>query len=155
MSNKDQVQSFLGRLESSVSECGGLKALRGREQQCLGPYVQNKVWPGEDFVYLGHSSNLDHPLLGTELEFKRKTTIALLFEARGNGNYCVGLAEAMNFEGFVETLSRFERELLNQLPPETLIGPAFETSGLRLESSFTLWKAVQVQESERKILVGV
>lgn len=153
MSNKNRVQSFLGRLENSVSESGGMNALRGREQQCLAPYIQHGVWPGENFVYLGHSSNLEHRLLGTEAEFQRKTTMALLFEARGNASYCVRLEEAIKFEGFLETLSRFERQLLTQLPPETLLGPSYAANGSLIESSFTIWKALK-EGSPVRVLVN-
>ncbi|MBX9689619.1 MAG: hypothetical protein K2X27_23110 [Candidatus Obscuribacterales bacterium] len=148
MSKQKNVKTFLGKLESSVNETNGLKALQSREQQHLNPYMQNESWPGTDFVYIGHSENLEHPLVGTEIHILRQTCFSVLFESKGNQNNCVSLLEAMKFAGFAENLSRFEKDLLKQLPPNTLIGPAFNRNGEKLTTAFAIWKSLLPQSKK-------
>lgn len=141
MANPKRVKSFLGRLETTVNEGSiGWNALRGREEQNLKPYVKHKSWPGETYMYIGHSNNLEHKLVGTRTESKRKTCLGLLFEAKGDENYCVRLDDAMKFEGFHDNLSRFEKDLLAKMPPHTMLGPSYDKSGKHLPTSFTIWR---------------
>lgn len=154
MSNKKDVKAFLGRLGSAVDANGESgKALRSREELNLTPYVQNKVWPGKNYIYIGHSSNLEHRLVGTDVDKNRKTCLSLLFEAKGNQHYCVSVEQALTFEGFPEVLSRFEKDLLLRLPEGTVLSPAFNNEGERLQSSFTIWQELVEVRSDEKVLV--
>lgn len=144
MSNPKRVKSFLGRLESTVNDKrGGVKALQGREEEHLAPYIEYKSWPGKNYMFIGHSENLEHPLVGTEIHVQRRTLMTLLFKAKGDVNYCVRLDEAMEFEGFQDVLSRFEKDILSKMPPHTLLGPAYHSSGDLLPTAFTVWRAAQ------------
>ena len=129
------------------------KALRSREELNLTPYVQNKVWPGKNYIYIGHSSNLEHRLVETSTDKNRKTTLSLLFEAKGNEHYCVSVEQAFAFEGFPEVLSRFEKDLLLRLPEGTMISPTFNNEGERLHSSFTIWQELVEVVTDQRVLV--
>lgn len=153
MSNKKDVKAFLGRLGSTLDAKESGQALRNREELNLTPCVQNKVWPGKNYLYIGQSSNLNNRLLGTELDKNRKTCLSLLFEAKGNYNYCVAVNEAFAFEGFQDVLSRFERDLLMRLPEGTMIGPSYDMNGELMHSSFTIWQEVIEVNQNEKVLV--
>lgn len=153
MSNKKDVKAFLGRLGSTLDAKESGQALRNREEQNLTPYVQNKVWPGKNFIYIGHSSNLDYRLVGTDADKNRTTCLSLLFEAKGDNNYCVPLNTALNFEGFAEILSRFEKDLLMRLPEGTMLSPTYNANGERLHSSFTIWQELTEVSTNERVLV--
>lgn len=107
MSDKKDVNAFLGRLGSTLdanNEESG-KALRNREELNLTPYVQNKVWPGKNYIYIGQSSNLNNRLVGTEGDTNRRICLTLLFESTGYENRCVPISKAFEFEGFAQVLS--------------------------------------------------
>lgn len=156
MSNQKHVKTFLGRLELSANESSkSWQALRSREEQHLGPYVRNKSWPGKSYMYIGMSENLEHKLLGTEIQLRRKTCIDLLFEAKGNEHFCVRLDKALEFEGFVDVLSRFEYELLSKMESHTMLGPAYDNHGERLPGIFTIWRALVEDTQQSRILSKV
>jgi len=152
MSNPKRVKTFLGRLESSANDKDrGLKALQVREEAHLSPYVQSKTWPGKNYIYIGH---LENPLVGTEIYIQRANFISLLLEAKGNQNHCVTVEQALNFEGFVDVLSRFELSMLQRMPQYTMIGPAYADTGEPLPTAFTVWQALQEVAQESKFLVS-
>lgn len=156
MSERKDVRAFLGRLGSSLDSANvqqNGQALRNREDSKINPYVQNKVWPGKNYVYIGHSSNLEHPLIGTNVDTARRICLSLMFEAKGNEQYCVSIEQALSFEGFDEILTRFERELLAKFPAETLLSPSFDDNGQRMHGSFTVWHALVRQSTDKRILV--
>lgn len=150
MSNKKDVEAFLGRLESTAES--SKEALKSREELNIAPYAQRNAWPGEAYVYIGHSSNLDNRLIGTEKDHQRKTCLALLFETKSDKHFCVSLEQAFAFGGFSQILSRFERDFLTRMPEGTIIGPAYSQSGEQLHSSFTIWQTSQ-ETSAKKVLV--
>ncbi len=153
MSNPKRVKNFLGRLESSLSENKNWRVLKEREEQYIGPYLRNKAWPGRNYVYMGHSQNLDHTLLGTNWELERRTCLSLLFEAKGDENYCVYIEDALAFEGFFDGLSRFEKELVQKLPARTLIGPAYDRIGNKVSLAFTIWRSLVEDEEAVRVLL--
>jgi hypothetical protein len=153
MSNQKHVKTFLGRLESSVNDRrGSFQAMQGRETKHLAPYMQSKTWPGKEFMYIGHSQNLEHPLVGTEIHVQRSTCLALLFEAKGNKNYCVRVDDALKFNGFRDVLSRFEADMLRKMPPHTMIGPAYNENGELMATTFTVWRALAAETKKSKVL---
>lgn len=156
MTNPNRIKSFLRRLESSASgKTDSWKVLRSREELHLPVYTRNQTWPGTNYMYLGHSRNLDHMLLGTEKEMQRRTCMSLLFEAKGNEYYCVRVDTALKFDGFTDVLSRFEREMLNRMPSHTMLGPAYDKNGDRILSAFAVWKALCEDKKGSRVLVGV
>lgn len=163
MSNRNSVRSFLAKLESSASRQPGLAALRQREEMYIEPYKRSKCWPGESYIYLGHSQNLDHQLLGTTQVRLRSRCMTLLFEAKGDANYCVSLENALDFEGFFQSLSRFEKEFLDKLPTCTVLGPAYDRSGSCVPGAFAVWRKESQRleaegseaESEKRVLIKV
>jgi len=148
MPEKNNIQDFLGRMESSANEYNRTwESMDARQQLHLAHYKKWKNWPGSAYMYVGYSENLDNKILGTEQRLKRNTCVDLLFEAKGNAHNCVRLDVAMNFEGFAETLSRFEKDLLCRLPAETLLGPSYDCNGSRVPGAFTIWRELHSEEA--------
>jgi hypothetical protein len=155
MSNQKRVKTFLGLLESSANDINlGLKALQARQEAHLSPYIQAKSWPGQDYLYIGHLDDLQDQTDGREIQSPRARIISSLIQANGDENYCVGMERALNFEGFVDVLSRFELSLLQRMPAYSMIGPAYADSGELLTSSFTIWQALQHAPQESRILLS-
>jgi hypothetical protein len=106
----------------------------------LQPYVCHGAVPGENYYLVGSSYNLESPIVNPDLEAKRAGCISMMLETRGQKAHCVPIAEAFDYPGFPEVLSRFERDWLGRVPPNTMIGPAYDPEGQRIPTAFAVWK---------------
>lgn len=138
-----QARALLARL----SEISGNRTrdysegIRLRHQNCARVHKVLGTCPGEDYIFVGNSYNLENSLVGTELAARRISIIAMMMERRGNRNRCVHVDEAFAYEGFPEVLSRFEFDMLSRLGNEFVLGPAFDRAGSPLPAAFCIWRA--------------
>jgi|688.fasta_scaffold783330_1 hypothetical protein len=149
--NKD-IQKFLGRLESSANN--KWEALNSRQELHIANYMQSRTCPGPQYLYVGSSENLDSTPTGIEKRLQRNICLNLLFEAKGNEHHCVRLDLAMNFAGFAEGLSRFEKDFLKRMPAETMLGPSCDENGSRISGAFTIWKELSNEKKSMQVLAA-
>lgn len=155
MERKIEVTTLMARIaEAAAGQDQAGDPLGSRQESQITPYRQAGDWPGCDFVLIGNSYNADSRLVGLEMEARRAGCLSLMFENLGGRNHCVTLADAMAFEGFTAILSRFERDWLEKLPGDTVIGPAYETGGRRIRTSFAVWRYEGSPQPERQILAS-
>lgn len=138
--SKDEGKHLLDKLLSvSWQRNAPSKAF---QQDDLRPYIDQKLWPGENYLLAGHSYFSQYRIIGTNLETRRKGFLAVLCD-RGNRFHCVTLSEALSFDGFEDILDEDERHWLSSLPTDTLIGPAYDNYGKRIPTAFAIWRTVE------------
>lgn len=151
-----QIKEFLKRLEyAQGSTKDALKGLMARHDRSVHVYDEHMAYPGDEFVFVGESHDLEHRLIGTKNDTARKHIITMTFRSRGLR--CINIKDALDLvEGFDSILSRFEYDLLKRLP-DGAIGPAFDKQGNEIEGAFTIWRraASTPQEALPRQLVGV
>jgi len=158
MARKEEITGLLNRLGESAREApvpDYAESLEARQDADPTPHKIRGSWPGEHYVLVGNSYNAEYRIVGTELEARRAGSIALMLEQRGGRCRCVALREALAFAGFYEVLSRFERDWLERISPDTLIGPAYDRYGTPVRIAFAVWRPVsQRVESEPHLVTA-
>lgn len=121
------------------------------------PHKLAGTWPGKSFMLLGNSFNLEAKLSsGSVATTKRTASLAIMFELARETRRCVYLADALNNQSFLEILSRFETDWLRRMPPETVIGPAYNMKNELIGEAFAVWRssdAIKHFKTE-KVLIG-
>jgi hypothetical protein len=117
----------------------------------LEPFKRYNAWPGNQYCLMGNSFNIDIKNGGPEGKVNRVNAVRDLF---ANNTHCLCLNEAFADQNFVNTLSRFERDWLSKLSPETMIGIAYDNRGSRIEEAFSVWRKDFVPAPSRKVLVA-
>ncbi len=145
-----QIKEFLKRLEHAQgSTKDALKGLMRRHEAHVNIYAENSAFPGEDYLFVGESSNLERRLLGTEDDARRKHVIAMIFRSRGLR--CIQISDALELvEDFDCILNRFEYDLLKQLP-DGAVGPAFDEQGNEIAGAFTVWRRASQAPKETRV----
>lgn len=115
-------------------------AFVNKMRDALKPYVANGACPGENYSLVGSSFNLESPIVNPDMEAKRAGCISMMFEQRAQQAHCVPVGEAFDYPGFPEVLSRFERDWLGRVPPNTMLGPAYDPAGQRIPQAFAVWR---------------
>ncbi len=143
---KDQINKLFNRLaETAASEAQHPVQRRSPEELLydkndLTPYKKHQAWPGKSYFLVGNSYNTEPKVRDTAHATRRTACIAMIIE-RGRDNVkCSSVQEALAFEGFAETLSRFEYDWLRKQPPSTLIGPAYDQKGNLVPEAFAVWR---------------
>lgn len=135
-------QHLLDRL-MSVSRHSAIDAnVRDNPADDLKPYIRQKLWPGRNYLLAGHSYFSQYRIIGTSLETRRAGYLAVLCE-RGDRHHCVKLSDALSADGFDELLNEDERQWLDSLPSDTLIGPAYDNRGARIPTAFAIWRTIE------------
>lgn len=106
----------------------------------LTPYRHTRAWPGHSYILIGNSFNAEVRVNDPTHYVRRAACISLLLEQGKNYRYCVPVHDALQNEGFVSVLSRFERDWLVRLPDTSLIGPAYDEKGKLIAQAFAVWK---------------
>jgi hypothetical protein len=121
------------------------------------PYKLTGTWPGKNFMLLGHSFNLEATLSSSCVTTtKRTASLAIMFEQARESRRCIYLADALGHQSFLETLSRFETDWLRRMPPDTVIGPAYNLKNDLIGEAFAVWRSIDAirQFKTEKVLVG-
>ena len=150
MARDREVRALLSNLRDSVDgheghEYQGEHRPRRSVQELLSgvnlaPYKTHKAWPGRKYLLLGNSYNVDSGIYATNNEARRAACIAVVLERGRDNRNCVSVEDALEYEGFVESLSRFERDWLRRQPASTLIGPAYDDGGNLITGAFAVWR---------------
>jgi len=121
----------------------------------LTPYKLADAWPGRNYALVGNSHFVEKRIIDSTntMQNKRAACIAMMLE-QGGPRRCVFVTEALQNEGFIEVLSRFERDWLYRLPPHAVLGPAYEANGNMIELSFAVWCCVTLGSSTPKELAS-
>jgi len=115
------------------------------------PFKRYNAWPGSQYCLMGNSFNVEIKNADKECYVNRVNAIRQLFS---NNIHCLSLNEAFSNDNFVNVLSRFERDWLGRLSPETMIGLAYDNRGSRIEEAFSVWRKDFVPAPSRKVLVA-
>ncbi len=115
----------------------------------VGPYKRGNAWPGRNYMLVGNSFNVEQKIMSTAQPVKRSACIAMMLE-QGGARRCVFVHEALQNEGFLEVLSKFERSWMVKLPEDTVIGPAYAPTGELIGQSFAVWRKIKVVEPARQ-----
>lgn len=99
-------------------------------------YKKANAYPGPDYFFVGHSYHVDSAARDEAREIKRAQAIKALFQA---SNWLT-VPALMGNPDAVDALSRCERDLLNHLPENALVGPAIDGQGQVIDQSFTIWR---------------
>jgi hypothetical protein len=147
MPQSRSVQKLMRKFKSSIpTEISPF--LKSRQEFETLPYRQKNIHPGDDFVFIGNSFNTEPCLNTQEALAKRKLCLDQLFGTISNAKDVgksmrlpsLKLEEAMANANFLDILSRFEKQWLNKLPKDTLIGPAYDHYGEFIDVSFSVWR---------------
>ncbi|MBS1993786.1 MAG: hypothetical protein JSS83_24890 [Cyanobacteria bacterium SZAS LIN-3] len=106
----------------------------------LSPYKEHKAWPGNAYLLVGNSYNMEHPSSDSAYNKRRARNVTQLFE-HYNGKHYVSVEDALCYAPFVDTLSRFEFDWLRREAPTSQVGPAYDGQGKRLPASFAVWRS--------------
>ncbi len=139
--SQDEGKHLLDRLLAISWHTEESTPTRNQPGDDLRPYINQKLWPGKNYLLAGHSYFSQYRIIGTSLETRRTAYLAVLCE-RGDRFHCVKLAEALISEGFEELLDEDELHWLSSLPDDTLIGPAYDNCGKRIPAAFAIWRTV-------------
>jgi hypothetical protein len=139
MADPTQVDDLMNKMRDAGQQPSQHQPLHAPNTE-LKPYVVNGAVPGENYYLVGSSYNLESPIVNPDLDAKRAGCISMLLESRAPQTHCVPVAEAFEYPGFPDVLSRFERDWLGRVPPNTMIGPAFDPEGHRIPTAFAVWK---------------
>lgn len=155
MNGPKQVNAFLARLsELTGSQRDAYAGMRRRHDNFSSRHISAGTFPGNEFIYVGESYNLERTLTtGSFAEARRRAIIALLLEQRGDNRHCVRIEDALSYEGFEGVLSRFERDMLSSLSADDMIGPAFDSSGQAITEAFCVWRRLAQHEMPTRELV--
>jgi hypothetical protein len=115
------------------------------------PYKRSNAWPGNKYCLMGNSFNVEIRNAGPQYRLNRVNAVHELFSV--NNAHCLTLNEVFSNDKFVKSLSRFERDWLSRLSPETMIGIAYDACGNRIEEAFSVWRKDFVPTHNRKVLV--
>lgn len=151
MSEK-QIKDFLIRLERATGD--NKTGLKRRHDAYTSMYLHYSAFPGNQFIYVGESTDASSKLVGTEHDTMRKQVLSLMFRERGRDNRCINVSDAIEFSDFATVLNRFERTLLETLH-DGAIGPAYDHTGQEVPGGFAVWRrlAVETQETEVRELI--
>ena len=154
---KKEVNKLINKMKEQVGEGPKQEGHQEQSQDSelrlpnidIEPYKRGNAWPGRTFMLIGNSFSVEQKIMHTSMSIKRSACIAMMLE-QGGARRCVFVHEAMQHEGFVEVLSKFERLWLNKLPDDTVIGPAYAPTGELIGQSFAVWRNVKVAEPQAK-----
>jgi hypothetical protein len=104
------------------------------------PYKQALVWPGHNYCLMGNSFNIELGDASSPENIVRGIAIKSILSSTGSGIACLSVREALSRQEFLKVLSRFERDWLTRLRPDSLIGPAFNERGDLLHEAFSVWR---------------
>lgn len=141
---RQEVDALLLKLAVSADQHSETRQnnIRRQATPCdIAPYIAANVWPGRNFALVGNSFYVERNVAGHQFAMKRAACIAMMLEQAKHTRRCVYLSDALQNEGFLEVLSRFERDWLSRLAPGTVIGPAYNARGELLGQSFSVWRA--------------
>lgn len=147
MPQSRSVQKLMRKFKSSIPQEIS-PFLKSRQEFETLPYRQKNIHPGDDFVLIGNSFNTEPCPNVQEALQKRILCLKQLFGKVSNARNLnesmrlpsLKLEEAMTNASFLEILSRFEKQWLNKLPKDTLIGPAYDHHGEFIAASFSVWR---------------
>ena len=100
-------------------------------------YKKAEAYPGQKYLFVGHSYNVELDNKTGEGVDNRAGAIKSLFT---NETKWVPVAQALGNQNFCGTLSRFEHDLLSRLPESSLVGEAIDKEGKEIKHAFTIWR---------------
>lgn len=153
MMRQKEVNELLHKMTRTADRGKPSLSIETRRQSELMPYMAANVWPGRNFQLVGNSFNAEEHSSTRQFQLRRGACIAMMLMQGKETRRCVYLHEAMNNEGFIEVLSRFEIDWLKRLPLNTVIGPAYDGNGELLSQAFSVWR-LQTIASEERMLIG-
>lgn len=116
----------------------------------LTSHMENASWPGRSYILVGNSFNVEPTL--KNLKMKRAACIALMLQQGRHNRNCVPVREALEDQGFVEVLSRFERDWLRRIPETSLLSAAYDLDGSLIAQAFAVWRKELALEAQPKQL---
>jgi hypothetical protein len=156
MLNPDEVSPLILKMqkpshESALVESQQDKTVSARD---VSAYVRANSWPGGNYMLIGHSYNIEQKVVGTSFSVRRSASIAIMLE-QGGLRRCMFVSDALSHDEFSEVLSVSERNWLAELPGETIIGPAYASTGELIGQSFAVWSLVSAPAENAKELANV
>lgn len=150
MLRQEEVNRLMLKLSSQVGN--GSQLLPGNDDQArqkaarlpsldLCAYKRADVWPGRNYALVGNSYHLETRITDPSNDQRRAACIAMTLD-QGGHRRCVFVTEALSNEGFNHILSCFERNWLNRVSPDTVIGPAYSPDGQLIAQSFAVWRCI-------------
>lgn len=140
--SKGEGKHLLDRLLSVAWHSENSAFSKSNQGEGLRTYIDQKLWPGKNYLLAGLSYFSQYRILGTNLETRRAGYLAVLCE-KGDRFNCVSLCDALSAEGFAEILDEDELQWLTSLPADTLIGPAYDSCGKRIPTAFAIWRTIE------------
>jgi hypothetical protein len=153
MPERYEIRQLLEKLQSSADDNRPQSDPYEDKTSALAPYRRHQVWPGERYTLLGTSYNLESRIFCRVLEERRAGCMAIVFESHGDRYSCIPVGQALAIEGLSDVLSGFERDWLEKLPDETLLGPAYSPAGQRIRTAFAVWRFEPEQVSTKRVLL--
>lgn len=135
-----QLSRITDEIESTLNHDLEKRRKTLRNHIDLTPYRQTCAWPGRNYILVGNSFNTENRLNDPTYAVRRAACISLMLEQARNERYCMPVPDALQNEGFMAVLSRFERDWLMRLPATSLVGPAYDDHGKLIAHSFAVWK---------------
>ncbi len=143
MLRPDEVSKLMLKMKRQTDEVTHFEAHEENKlpERDVSAYIRANSWPGRNYALVGHSYNVEQKIVGTSFPIRRAACIAMMLE-QGGLRRCVFVTEALGHEGFTEVLSRFELDWLGKLPNDTVLGPAYASTGELIGQSFAVWTYV-------------
>jgi|GEM_PF-692491 len=104
----------------------------------LSAYKAHKAWPGNGYVIVGNSYNMER--YDSAYNKKRAKNVTRLFELH-QGKHYVSVEDALCYAPFVDTLSRFEFDWLRREHRTSQVGLAYDEQGKLLPANFAVWRS--------------
>ncbi len=127
-----------GLSENNDMHTGAERRRAPLPQPDFTPYKNANAYPGTNFIFVGHSYDIELEAGAVDQMNTRCDAISGLFTKQ---EQFVPVATALNNEKFAAVLTRFESDLLKRLPETSLIGTAVDPGGRLIPQSFTVWRA--------------
>lgn len=124
--------------DTTASPKGFIERRRGQlPQPDFKYYVAAKAYPGQNYLFVGHSYNVEPGFADDAHQARRIEVIKELFKGE---EQWFPAKTALYQRPFFEVLSRFEQDMLYRLPDSALVGPAINDKGEVIRNSFTIWR---------------
>jgi hypothetical protein len=156
MLNPDEVSQLILKMQQPSNEGAPVESRQDKTvaDRDVSAYVRANSWPGSNYMLIGHSYNIEQKVVATSFSVRRSASIAMVLE-QGGLRRCMVVSDALSYDEFSEVLSTAERKWLAGLPNDTVIGPAYATTGELIGQSFAVWTLVAAPLENAKELVNV
>jgi len=151
----EEIKNLLTNMKGEAAKAKGPQKAVGNTDPMhrnldLSAYKSHKAWPGNSYVLVGNSYNMEHKSSDSAYNKRRARHITQMFEQH-NGAHYLSVEDALCHAPFVDTLSRFEFDWLRREHGSARVGLAYDEQGKLLPASFAVWRSEQHYKTHQPV----